>query len=104
MAFYYTEPSRTFSEFLLVPNLTSKDCNPSNVSLKTPIVKFKKGEQPDFSLNIPFSSAVMQAVSDDRMAVALARSGGISFISVPNPWSHRLKWYVKRRATKPVLL
>ena len=66
MAFYYTEPSRTFSEFLLVPNLTSKDCNPSNVSLKTPIVKFKKGEQPDFSLNIPFSSAVMQAVSDDR--------------------------------------
>lgn len=74
------EPSRTFSEFLLVPNLTTKDCNPSNVSLKTPIVKFKKGETPKYSLNIPFSSAVMQAVSDDRMAVALARCGGISFI------------------------
>ncbi|SDW45339.1 IMP dehydrogenase [Paenibacillus sp. CF384] len=80
MAHYYMEPSRTFSEFLLVPNLTTKDCNPSNVSLKTPIVKFKKGEKPAYSLNIPFSSAVMQAVSDDRMAVALARSGGISFI------------------------
>ncbi|MBP3965758.1 IMP dehydrogenase [Paenibacillus lignilyticus] len=80
MAHYYMEPSRTFSEFLLVPNLTTKDCNPSNVNLKTPIVKFKKGEKPAYSLNIPFSSAVMQAVSDDRMAVALARSGGISFI------------------------
>ncbi|MBM7566915.1 IMP dehydrogenase [Paenibacillus sacheonensis] len=80
MAHYYMEPSRTFSEFLLVPNLTTKDCNPSNVSLKTPIVKFKKGETPKYSLNIPFSSAVMQAVSDDRMAVALARCGGISFI------------------------
>ncbi|QHW33259.1 IMP dehydrogenase [Paenibacillus rhizovicinus] len=80
MAHYYMEPSRTFSEFLLVPNLTTKACNPSNVSLKTPIVKFKKGETPKYSLNIPFSSAVMQAVSDDRMAVALARCGGISFI------------------------
>ncbi|SFI99982.1 IMP dehydrogenase [Paenibacillus sp. UNC496MF] len=80
MAYYYMEPSRTFSEFLLVPNLTTKACNPANVSLKTPLVKFKKGEQPAYSLNIPFSSAVMQAVSDDRMAVALARSGGISFI------------------------
>ncbi|WP_308635932.1 IMP dehydrogenase [Paenibacillus silvisoli] len=80
MAHYYMEPSRTFSEFLLVPNLTTKECNPSNVSLKTPIVKYKKGEKPAYALNIPFSSAVMQAVSDDRMAVALARAGGISFI------------------------
>ncbi|GAA3409839.1 IMP dehydrogenase [Paenibacillus hodogayensis] len=80
MAYYYTEPSRTFSEYLLLPNLTSKDCNPSGVSLKTPIVKFKQGEQPAVSLNIPFSSAVMQAVSDHNMAVALARCGGISFI------------------------
>ncbi|MDF2661869.1 MAG: inosine 5-monophosphate dehydrogenase, partial [Paenibacillus sp.] len=80
MAYYYTEPSRTFSEYLLLPNLTTKDCTPANVSLKTPIVKFKKGEKPDVSLNIPFSSAVMQAVSDHGMAVALARCGGISFI------------------------
>ncbi len=80
MATYYTEPSRTFSEFLLIPNLTTKDCNPSNVSLRTPLVKFRRGETPALSLNIPFSSAVMQSVSDNRMAVALARCGGISFI------------------------
>ncbi|MFD1774690.1 IMP dehydrogenase [Paenibacillus rhizophilus] len=80
MAYYYPEPSRTFSEFLLIPNLTTKDCTPANVDLKTPITKFKKGEQPDISLNIPFSSAVMQSVSDHQMAIALARCGGISFI------------------------
>ncbi|WP_025692449.1 IMP dehydrogenase [Paenibacillus zanthoxyli] len=80
MAYYYPEPSRTFSEFLLIPNLTTKDCTPAHVDLKTPITKFKKGEQPDISLNIPFSSAVMQSVSDDQMAIALARCGGISFI------------------------
>lgn len=80
MAFYYMEPSRTFSEFLLVPNLTTKECIPGNVNLRTPIVKFGAGEKPSVSLNIPFASAVMQAVSDDRMAVALARCGGISFI------------------------
>ncbi|PYI50663.1 IMP dehydrogenase [Paenibacillus flagellatus] len=85
MAYYYKEPSRTFSEFLLVPNLTTKDCHPGNVSLKTPIVKFKRGEQPSVSLNIPFSSAVMQAVSDHNMAVALARCGGISFIFGSQP-------------------
>jgi IMP dehydrogenase len=80
VAHYYMEPSRTFSEFLLIPNLSMKDHTPANVDLKTPIVKFKRGEKADISLNIPFSSAVMQAVSDDGMAVALARSGGISFI------------------------
>lgn len=80
MAFYYSEPSRTFNEFLLIPNLTEKNCTPKDVDLKTPISKFKKGEQPDLSLNIPFSSAVMQSVSDSTMAIALARCGGISFI------------------------
>lgn len=80
MAHYYMEPSRTFSEFLLIPNLTTKTCTPDNVSLKTPISKFKKGEQPDIMMNIPFTSAVMQSVSDHNMATALARCGGISFI------------------------
>ncbi|HUC93687.1 MAG TPA: IMP dehydrogenase [Paenibacillus sp.] len=80
MATYYTEPSRTFSEYLLIPGLTTKSCTPANVHLKTPLVKFKKGEEPAIKLNIPFSSAVMQAVSDHHMAVALARAGGISFI------------------------
>lgn len=80
MAFYYKEPSRTFSEYLLVPGYSSKECIPQNVSLKTPLTKFKKGETPSLSLNIPMVSAVMQSVSDDNLAVALAREGGISFI------------------------
>ena len=50
------------------------------MSLKTPLVKFKKGEEPSISMNIPLTSAIMQAVSDDKMAVALAKEGGVSFI------------------------
>ena len=80
MAFIFKEPSRTFSEYLLVPGYSSADCIPANVSLKTPLVKFKKGQQSEICLNIPLTSAIMQAVSDDKMAVALAREGGISFI------------------------
>ncbi len=80
MAQYFNEPSRTFNEYLLVPGYSSKECRVENVSLKTPIVKFKKGEEPALTANIPLVSAVMQAVSDDNMAVALAKEGGISFI------------------------
>lgn len=80
MAFYYDQPSRTFSEYLLVPGYSSVDCVPSNVSLKTPLVKFKKGETPAISLNVPLVSAIMQSVSNDTMAIALAKEGGISFI------------------------
>ena len=80
VAFYFSEPSHTFSEYLLVPGYSSAECIPDNVSLKTPLVKFKKGEEPAISMNIPMTSAIMQAVSDDHMAVALAREGGISFI------------------------
>ena len=80
MAFYYEEPSRTFGEYLLVPGYSSAACIPSNVSLKTPLARYKKGEEPRISLNIPLTSAIMQSVSDDRMAVALAREGGLSFI------------------------
>ncbi|MCC6486994.1 MAG: IMP dehydrogenase [Candidatus Hydrogenedentes bacterium] len=80
MAKYYNEPSRTFSEYLLIPNRTTKQCMPSNVSLRTPLVKFNKGEEAAVHLNIPFASAIMQAVSNDTMAIALARCGGISFI------------------------
>lgn len=80
MAFYYDEPSRTFNEYLLVPGYSSSECIPTNVSLKTPVVKFKKGEEPAITMNIPMVSAVMQSVSDDKMAVALAKEGGISFI------------------------
>ncbi len=80
MAYYYKEPSHTFNEYLLVPGYSSSECVPSNVSLKTPIVKFRKGEQAGLYANIPMVSAIMQAVSGERMAVALAQEGGISFI------------------------
>lgn len=80
MAYYFKEPSRTFSEYLLVPGYSSADCLPDNVSLKTALVKYKKGEAPALSLNIPLTSAIMQSVSDDKMAVALAKEGGLSFI------------------------
>lgn len=80
MAFYFEEPSRTFGEYLLVPGYSSTECIATNVSLKTPVVKFKKGEEPSLSMNIPLVSAIMQSVSDDRMAIALAKEGGISFV------------------------
>ena len=80
MAIYFNEPSRTFSEYLLIPGYTSEDCVPDNVTLRTPLVKFKKGEEPALSLNVPFASAIMQSVSNDTMAIALAKEGGISFI------------------------
>lgn len=73
MAYYFDEPSHTFSEYLLVPGYSSMECIPKNASLRTPITKLKKGEEPALSLNIPLVSAIMQSVSDDKMAVALAR-------------------------------
>ena len=81
MAYYYPEPSHTFSEYLLVPGYTSEECIPDRVSLKTPLVKYRKGvEEPAISLNVPLTSAVMQSVSNDSLAIALAKEGGISFI------------------------
>lgn len=80
MAYYFSEPSHTFNEYLLVPGYSSAECMPANVSLRTPIVKYKKGEKSALYANIPMVSAIMQAVSDDRMAIALAQEGGISFI------------------------
>jgi IMP dehydrogenase len=80
MAFYFKEPSRTFNEYLLVPGYSSKECKLENVSLRTPVAKFKRGEESEITMNIPLVSAIMQSVSDDRLAVALAKEGGISFI------------------------
>ena len=81
MAYYYSEPSRTFSEYLLIPGFTSEECVPDNVSLRTPLVKYRKGEEEcPISLNIPMVSAIMQSVSNDTLAVALAKEGGLSFI------------------------
>lgn len=81
MAFIFDEPSRTFSEYLLVPGYSSAEATPQNVSLQTPLVKFRKGEETcPLSLNIPMVSAIMQSVSGEKMACALAREGGVSFI------------------------
>ena len=80
MAIYINEPSHTFNEYLLIPGFSSCECMPANVSLKTPLVKYNKGEKPAIELTIPMVSAIMQSVSGDRLAVALAQSGGVSFI------------------------
>ena len=80
MAKFFNDTSHTFNEYLLVPGYSSKECVPTNVDLTTPLVRFKKGQKSDIELRIPLVSAIMQAVSDDRLAVALAKEGGISFI------------------------
>ena len=81
MAYIYPEPSHTFSEYLLIPGYTSEECVPDRVSLRTPLTKYRKGvEEPAISMNIPMTSAVMQSVSNDTLAIALAKEGGISFI------------------------
>ena len=80
MAYYYEKPSHTFSEYLLVPGYSSAECIPNKVSLKTPLVKFKKGEEPAITMTVPLISAIMQSVSNDTMAIALAKEGGVSFI------------------------
>lgn len=80
MATFFSGESHTFSEYLLVPGYSSSECIPDNVSLKTPMVRFKRGEESDIQLNIPMVSAIMQAVSGPKLAVALAQEGGMSFI------------------------
>lgn len=72
--------SRTFNEFLLLPNLTTEECVPEKVSLRTPIVKFKKGEEAKYYANIPMVSSIMQSVSGEQMGISLAREGGLAFI------------------------
>jgi IMP dehydrogenase len=85
MAEYFNEPSRTFNEYLLVPGYSAKECTVDNVDLSTPVTKFRKGEEPAISMKVPMVSAIMQAVSDDRLAVALAKEGGLSFIFGSQP-------------------
>lgn len=80
MAKFVDSTSHTFDEYLLIPRHTNRECMPSNVSLQTPLVKFKRGKKPELSMNIPMVSAIMQSVSGDKMAIALAKEGGVSFI------------------------
>ncbi|MDD4239297.1 MAG: IMP dehydrogenase [Desulfotomaculaceae bacterium] len=100
MAHIYGEPSRTFNEYLLVPNLTKKDFIPGNVSLKTPIVRYRDGEKSPLEINIPVASAIMQSVSDSKMAIALARSGGISFIYASQPIEQQAEMVIKAKKYK----
>ncbi|MBR2929977.1 MAG: IMP dehydrogenase [Clostridia bacterium] len=81
MATYLNEPSRTFSEYLLIPGYTDERCVPQNVSLATPLVKYRPDtEECPIRMNIPMTSAIMQSVSNDTLAIALAKEGGVSFI------------------------
>ncbi len=80
MATFINEPSHTFNEYLLIPGYSSSECVPANVSLKTPLVKYRRGETPSIMMNIPMVSAIMQSVSGDKLAIALATEGGVSFI------------------------
>ena len=85
MAIFVNEVSRTFGEYLLIPGLTTRQCTPQNVTLTTPLVRFARGQQARISLNIPFVSAIMQSVSNDTLAIELARNGGLSFIYGSQP-------------------
>ena len=100
MAIILQEPSRTFSEYLLLPGYTGPDCIPANVSLRTPLVKFRRGEEPALSMNIPMTSAIMQSVSGENMAIALAREGGISFIYGSQPIAEQAAMVARVKAYK----
>ena len=100
MAYYYKEPSHTFSEYLLVPGYSDSNCIPGNVSLKTSLVKYKKGEEPALSMNTPLVSAIMQSVSGVDMAIALAREGGVSFIYGSQPIEKQAEMIRKVKAYK----
>ena len=104
MAKYYSEPSHTFSEYLLVPGLTTEKNIPANVSLKTPLTKFKKGQKPAISLNIPMVSAVMQSVSGDELGIALAKEGGMSFIFGAQSIESQAAMVARVKNTKPAML
>ena len=80
MAYYFEEASHTFNEYLLVPGYSSSECIPTAVSLDTPLVRYRKGEESAITLHTPLVSAIMQSVSGEKLAIALAREGGCSFI------------------------
>lgn len=100
MAVILPEPSRTFAEFLLLPNLTTKDLRPDRINTRTPLVRHRVGEAPPLSINIPLTSAIMQAVSDDRVGIALARMGGLSFIFHSQPIASQCEMIRKVRRFK----
>ena len=74
-----TESSRTLMEYRLLPGYTPTDCNPNNISLRTPLV-YSENNEKKYYLNIPLVSAAMQSVSGDQMGIELAKLGGAAFI------------------------
>ena len=100
MATYLNEPSRTVNEYLLIPRLTTRECTPDKISLKTPLVRHKVGEEAPMSLNIPMVSAIMQAVSGEEMGVALAREGGLAFIYMSQSIEDQAKMVRNVKETK----
>jgi len=65
------ELALTFDDVLLVPQMS--EVLPSSVDTSTHLT-------PDISLNIPVVSAAMDTVTDSRMAIAMARVGGLGVI------------------------
>ena len=101
MATIFEQESRTFSEYLLVPNLTSRTCTPDRVDLSTSIARYRKGEaESRLKINIPVVSAIMQSVSDAGMAIALARYGGLSFIFGSQPIESQVEMVRKAKKYK----
>ena len=104
MAYYFSEPSRTFGEYLLVPGYSSSECVPTAVSLKTPLVKYRKGEEAcPLEMNIPMVSAIMQSVSGEKLAIALAKQGGVSFIYGSQTIEQEPIWSAASRPTRRAL-
>ena len=102
MAHFFPEASRTFSEYLLLPNLTTKGCIPENVILRTPLVKFKVGQQASLEVNIPFASAIMQAVSDHNWQLPWRDRAGSPLFMGPKVLKNRQRWSKQLKATKRV--
>ncbi|MCL2121833.1 MAG: IMP dehydrogenase [Clostridiales bacterium] len=100
MATILPEPSRTFGEYLLIPGHTTRDCIPANINLKAPLVRHEKGQTATISLNIPLVSAIMQSVSDDNMAIALAKEGGLSFIYCSQPIEDQVQMIARVKSYK----
>ena len=94
MAYFFEEPSHTFDEYLLIPGYTGPDCIPANVSLKTPVVRYNKknGETCPLTMNIPFTSAVMQSVSDDKLQLHLQKKVEFLLFTVHKQLKIKLQW------------
>jgi IMP dehydrogenase len=86
----------TFDDVLIVPQ--ESKVLPSQVSLKSKLTK-------NISLNIPIVSAAMDTVTESKLAISLARQGGIGFIHKNMSISEQAKQvdYVKRSESGMIL-